>query len=190
MLPRSYLGENERMPVTSDVNARVTNVLVEALAVDENRVTPTASLQRDLGADSLDLLEIMFRLEQEFGIEIPRGELFPELIFRTRPAWVQDGKLTHKGLVELRSLLPYADLRGFQVDRALITVSELFTVNLVTGYIGWKLERAAGREEQACLTNSDRSENVVYTPGSCNDRPKRTGESSKSGGSPSQAAST
>src|SRR5262249_21996401 len=85
MLPRSYLGENQRMPVASDVNARVRNVLVEALAVDENRVTPTASLQRDLGADSLDLLEILFRLEQELGIEVPRGELFPDSIVSDPP---------------------------------------------------------------------------------------------------------
>jgi acyl carrier protein len=56
------------------------------------------------------LLEIMFRLEQEFGIEIARGELFPDSIFRIDPEWFLDGKLTDNGLAELRSRLPFADL--------------------------------------------------------------------------------
>jgi acyl carrier protein len=115
---------NERMPfLATDIHAKVTSVLVEVLVVGEDHVTPTASLQRDLGADSLDLLEIMFRLEHEFGIEIPRGELFPESVFRTGPEWVEGGKLTDKGFAELRSRLPYADLGGLQVDRRLSAVS-------------------------------------------------------------------
>ena len=111
------------MPVATDIHAKVTSVLVEVLVVSKDHVTPTAALQRDLGADSLDLLEIMFRLEHEFGIEIPRGELFPESIFRTGPDWVEGGKLTDKGFAELHSRLPYADLGGLQVDRRLSAVS-------------------------------------------------------------------
>ena len=107
------------MPVATDIYAKVTSVLVEVLVVGEDHVTPTAALQRDLGADSLDLLEILFRLEQEFGIEIPRGEVFPGSIFQIGSEWVQDGKLTDKGLAELRARLPYADLSSFEIDRRL-----------------------------------------------------------------------
>jgi acyl carrier protein len=138
----------------------VTNVLVKVLAVDEDRVTPTASLQRELGADSLDLLEITFRLEHEFDIEIPRHELFPESMFRSGLDWVQDGKLTDEGLAELRSRLPYADLSSFRSNRRLGTVSDLFTVDLVTAYLGWKLGRGTGSEK-------DGSHNIEMTPGSC-----------------------
>jgi acyl carrier protein len=135
------------MPVAADIHAKVTDVLVEVLAVDKDRITPTASLQRDLGADSLDLLEIMFLLEQEFGIEIPRGELLTGSIFRIGLELVQDGKLTDKGLAELRSRLPYADLSTFQVDRRLDALPDLFTVDLVRAYVGWKLGRGAGSDK-------------------------------------------
>ena len=141
--------------LATDIHAKVTSVLVEVLVVGEDHVTPTASLQRDLGADSLDLLEIMFRLEHEFGIEIPRGELFPESVFRTGPEWVEGGKLTDKGFAELRSRLPYADLGVLQVDRRLSAVSELFTVDLVTAYVGWKLGHRAGFDTEAYQSNFD-----------------------------------
>ena len=137
------------MPVAADIREKVTNVRVEVLAVDDDQVTPTAALQRDLGADSLDLLEIMFRLEQKFGIEIPRDELFPGFLFRIDPEWVHDSRLTDKGLAELRARLPYAHLGGFQIDRRLSAVSELLSVELVTAYIKWKLAIGGGSNGEA-----------------------------------------
>jgi len=143
------------MPLAADIHAKVTNVLVEVLAVDEDAVTPTATLQRDLGADSLDLLEIMFLLEQEFGIEIPHGELFPGSTFRIGSEWVQDGKLTDRGLAELRARLPYADLSRFELDRRLSAVPDLFTAGLLGAYVRWKVDRGARSGKKACQTGSD-----------------------------------
>jgi acyl carrier protein len=125
----------------------VSNVLVKVLAVDQDHVTPSARLQRDLGADSLDLLEIIFFLEQEFSIEIPRGDLFPGSMFRLESELVQDGKLTDKGLAEFRSRLPYADIRNFPCERRLTGISDLFTVGLVGAYVEWKLDRSAGSDK-------------------------------------------
>jgi acyl carrier protein len=122
------------------IHARVTNVLAEALVVDRKRVTPTAALKRELGADSLDLLEVIFHLEQEFDIEIPRDELFPESIFRIDPKWVLDGKLTDIGLAELRSRL----LSSYKNDRRMSSVPDLITVDLVAKYVAWKLGGCAG----------------------------------------------
>src|SRR6516225_8727217 len=136
----SILTRNETMPVAPEIYAQVTSVLAEALVVDKEDITPTAALQRDLGADSLDLLELMFRLEHEFGIKIPRGELFSESTFRIGTELVQDGKLTDKGVAELRSRLPYADLSGLQADRRLSAIPDLFTVGLVAAYVAWKLD--------------------------------------------------
>ena len=132
------------MSVGEDVSARVTRVLVEALNVDEDEVRPAATLQGDLGAESIDFLDIVFRLEREFGIKIPRGELFPESVFQGDPDFVRDGRVTDRGMVELRSRMPYADLSGFDHDRRLGAVPELFTVALVTGYVTWKLGPGAG----------------------------------------------
>ena len=128
------------MSVAPEIYAQVTSVLAEALALDNDDITPTAALQRDLGADSLDLLELIFRLEHEFGIEIPRGELFPDSTFRIGQELVQDGRLTDKGVAELRSRLPYADLSSLQDDRRPSAVSDLFTVGLVAAYVAWKLD--------------------------------------------------
>jgi acyl carrier protein len=128
------------MSVAPEIYARVTSVLEEALVVDKDDITPTAALQRDLGADSLDLLEVMFRLEHEFSIEIPRGELFPGSTFQIGPEMAEDGKLTDKGLAELRLRLPYADLSNFQDDRRVTAIPDLFTVGLVATYVAWKLD--------------------------------------------------
>ena len=121
------------------VFATVTKVLVEALNVDQDEITPAATLQGDLGAESIDFLDIVFRLEREFAIKIPRGELFPESVFQGSPEFVCDGRVTEQGMAELRSRMPYADLDTFDHDRRLSTVPDLFTVDLVTRYVAWKL---------------------------------------------------
>ena len=90
------------MPTQDEIYTKVSATLVEALNVDEDDIKPTSTLQGDLGAESIDFLDIVFRLEREFGIKIPRGELFPESIFQGDPDFVQNGKVTDKGLDELR----------------------------------------------------------------------------------------
>src|SRR5262245_53585303 len=127
------------MSAGEDVSARVARVLVEALNVDEDEVRPAATLQGDLEAESIDFLDIVFRLEREFGIKVPRGELFPESVFQGDPDLVRDGRVTDRGMAELRSRMPYADLDSFDHDRRLGAVPELFTVALVNRYVTWKL---------------------------------------------------
>src|SRR5437870_3377879 len=127
------------MPTQEEIYSKVSATLVEALNVDEEEITPDSTLQGDLGAESIDFLDIVFRLEREFGIKIPRGELFPESIFQGDPEFVQNGKVTEKGLAELRSKMPFADLRDFEEDPELSHLSDLFTVDLITRYIQGKL---------------------------------------------------
>ena len=131
------------MPASEAVYEKVTKVLMEALNVDQEEVTPTATLQGDLGAESIDFLDIVFRLEREFGIKIPRGELFPESVFQGNAEFVREGRVTDQGMGELRLRMPYADLDGFNRDRRLTAVPELFTVDLVTRYVAWKLHQPA-----------------------------------------------
>jgi acyl carrier protein len=127
------------MLATEEIRTRVTSVLVESLNLEEEQVTPTATLQGDLGAESIDFLDIVFRLEREFGIKIPRGELFPESVFQGDAELVDGGSVTDKGMGELRLRMPYADLAAFENDRRLTAVSDLFTVGLLSRYIAWKL---------------------------------------------------
>lgn len=137
------------MSVSTEIHARVTSVLAEALVVDKDAVKPTAALQRDLGADSLDLLEVMFRLEHEFGIHIPRGEMFPDSTLSIGPELVQDGKLTAEGVAALRSRLPFADLNSLQDDPRPSAIPDLFTVGWVAAYVAWKLDLQNSEEVPA-----------------------------------------
>src|SRR5579859_806646 len=100
-----------------EIYSKVSATLVEALNVDEEEIKPTSTLQGDLGAESIDFLDIVFRLEREFGIKIPRNELFPESIFQGDPEFVQNGKVTDKGLSELRARMPFADLSKFEQNQ-------------------------------------------------------------------------
>ena len=127
------------MPSQEEIYRRVSARLVEALNVDEEEITPTATLQGDLGAESIDFLDIVFRLEREFGIKIPRGELFPESIFQGDREFVRDGRVTAKGLAELRARLPFADLSSFEQHPQVSAIGDLFTVGMITRYIQTKL---------------------------------------------------
>jgi len=127
------------MKTQDEIYAKVSATLVEALNVDEDEIKPGSTLQGDLGAESIDFLDIVFRLEREFGIKIPRGELFPESIFQGDPEFVADGKVTDKGLAELRARMPFADLKKFEQNPEITGLSDLFTVDMITRYIQGKV---------------------------------------------------
>ena len=135
------------MPASNEIDARITKVLVQALGVEKDDIKPSATLQGDLGAESIDFLDIVFRLEHEFMIRIPRGELFSELLFQDVTQILEDGRVTDAGLAALRSKLPYADWNSLERDRRLNRINDLITVNLLSSYVKWKL---AGSEEVDC----------------------------------------
>jgi acyl carrier protein len=129
------------MASSNDVSDKVNKVLVDALGVEEAAVIPAAALQADLGAESIDFLDIAFRLERVFGIKIPPGELFSERVFELAREIVQNGQVTAQGLAALRSHMPYADLTVLERDRRLNRIDDLLTVDLLTRYVVWKLRR-------------------------------------------------
>ena len=128
------------MPTKDEIFQKVRTTLVDALNVDEDEVALTSRLRADLNAESIDFLDIVFRLEREFGIKIPRGELFPESVFQGDPEFVQNGKVTEKGLDELRTRMPFADLSSFEKNPEIGAIGDLFTVEMITRYIQGKLD--------------------------------------------------
>lgn len=130
-----------------EIYKKVQGVLVDALGVDEEEVTPQARLSDDLGAESIDYLDIVFRLEKAFTTDpakpfkIPRGELFPEDLqtLQNDPKYVSDGKITPAGLEELKRRMPYTDFSDFEQDPRVDKAQGLMTVNAVTNYIAAKL---------------------------------------------------
>ncbi len=125
-----------------EIFEQVRETLVDALGVDEDEVAEEATLTSDLGAESIDFLDIVFRLEKGFDIKIPRGELFPEDIFNN-PDYVENGKMTEAGLTKLKATMPHADFSEFEADPDVNKMSELFTVRTIVNYIEAKVGAAA-----------------------------------------------
>ena len=125
-----------------EIFTKVQEVLVDALGVDDDEVTADATLMGDLGAESIDFLDIVFRLEKAFGIKVPREELFPAEGLLNNPDLVSNGKLTEKGLTELRENVPHTDLTEFENDPDINKLPDLFTVNAIVNYIDNKINAA------------------------------------------------
>lgn len=119
----------------------ISEILVDALAVDDDEITPSATLIGDLGAESIDILDITFKLEQEFGFKIAQGELFPEGITQD-PDYVEDGVVTPKGLELLKERGPHFDMAALEADPSVENVRKIFTVDALVNFCEQKLQAA------------------------------------------------
>ncbi len=126
------------MASSEEVFEKVQEALVDALGVDDDEVTREATMVGDLGAESIDFLDIVFKLEKAFDISIPREELFPDDIL-TNADYVQDGKVTEDGIGELKKRLPWADLSKFEGNPRVQDFGNLLTVNDLCRYVETKI---------------------------------------------------
>ena len=127
------------MPTKDEIYDKIKTALVDALGVDEDEIVPEATLVGDLGAESIDFLDIVFRLEKAFSIKIPRGELFPEDVL-TDSKYVQDGRVTETGLAELRKRMPFANLDDFAKNPVVQDFGNLLTVADMCRFVEGKVE--------------------------------------------------
>lgn len=125
-----------------DVFSKVKEVLVDALGVDEDEIKEEATLTGDLGAESIDFLDIVFRLEKAFGIKIPQEELMPRDIL-SNADYVVDKKLNARGIAALKAAMPHADLTAFEKNPEIDKLAEVFTVSAIVRFIEAKLAKAA-----------------------------------------------
>jgi acyl carrier protein len=126
------------MPTKDEIFTKIQKALCDALGVDEDEVTPEATMVGDLGAESIDFLDIVFRLEKAFDIKIPRGELFPEDIL-TNAEYIQNGKVTPAGVEQLKKRMPFADLTKFEANPAVQDFGNLLTVRDMCRYVESKV---------------------------------------------------
>lgn len=124
-----------------EIFSKIQEVLTDALGVDDDEVSPSATLQGDLGAESIDFLDIVFRLEKEFSIKIPKGELFPDDIL-SNPDYVDNDRITPAGLAKLKEAMPHADLTSLEDSPLLSKLPDLFTVDTIVNYVENKLAAA------------------------------------------------
>ncbi|MFO0812596.1 MAG: acyl carrier protein [Gemmatales bacterium] len=121
---------------------KVKATLADSLNADAEDITPEATLAGDLGAESIDFLDIVFRLERGFNTKIPRDELFPEAIFQQDPKFVKDGVITADGLKELKTRLPFANVDKFAQNPQVKNIGDLFTVDMICKYIEHKMKNS------------------------------------------------
>jgi acyl carrier protein len=126
------------MSVNEAVFSKVQTALVDALGVDDDDVTPDATIVGDLEAESIDFLDIVFKLEKAFGIKIQTDELFPKDIL-SEGTYVQDGKVNSNGLTELKRRMPWADLSKFEANPRIQDFGDLLTVSDLCRYVQSKL---------------------------------------------------
>ena len=126
------------MPSNEEIFDKVREALVDALGVDDDEVTPQATLQGDLDAESIDFLDIVFRLEKAFDIKIERGELFPEDIL-TNTDYVKDGKVNAEGIAKLKERMPFADLTAFEANPIVQNLGQQLTVQDMCNFVAHKL---------------------------------------------------
>ena len=124
-----------------EIFGKIVEVLEDALGVDEDEVTPTAVLTKELGAESIDFLDITFKLEQAFGFKIAQGDLFPDGAAQD-PDYVVDGKITAKGIEEMKSKMPHVDFSEFEKNPNVGDVQNIFTVDVLVNYVERKLAAA------------------------------------------------
>lgn len=130
------------IPSRADIFAKVQQSLVDALSVDPEDVTENATLTGDLQAESIDILDIVFRLEKAFSIKIQQEELAPRDVL-SNPEYVENRKLNAKGLAALKERIPGADFSRFQTDPDIDKVMNIFTVGTIVDFVETKLKSAA-----------------------------------------------
>lgn len=126
------------MATKDEIFSKVQEALVDALGVEDDEVTPEATLQDDLGAESIDFLDIVFRLEKSFDIKIERGELIPEDLLSSTD-YVEEGKLNDAGLALLKERMPFADLSQFEADPVVQNLGKHLTVSDMCAFVEHKL---------------------------------------------------
>ena len=126
----------------NEIFQKVQQILSEALGIEKEEIRQESSLVRDLGAESIDFIDIIFRLEKAFDIKIPSGELFPGNLFNDE-RFVKEGRVTSAGLAELKIRAPYLDFQAFAVDPQISQLANFFTVNMVVNYLQDKVAKSA-----------------------------------------------
>ena len=125
-----------------EITKQVRTIISQALKIDESKVQPSSSLIKDLGAESIDFLDIVFRLEKTFKIKIPKGELFPEKIL-TDARFVQAGRVTPTGIQELKQKMSNVNWDEFARNPQVSNLGNLFTVGMIVDYLSEKLQTAS-----------------------------------------------
>ena len=125
----------------AEIELKVRAIIADSLCVELDEVTLKSSLVRDLGAESIDFLDIMFRLENEFNIKIPQREIENQARGGIAPEdFEKDMVLQEKGAERLRSLLPEIPKEDIYAGMSMRELPAKFTVEVFCNIVKRKIE--------------------------------------------------
>jgi acyl carrier protein len=112
-----------------NIYPKVREIIADVLVIEEEEVSLNARLITDLGAESIDFLDLVFQLEKEFSIKIPRGQLEKNARGNlTEAEFEQGGALTEQGIVALKAYLAEVPDAHFTPNMKVNEIPMLFTV--------------------------------------------------------------
>ena len=119
------------MSTTDPIMQAVQEIVADVLALDLEEVHPSDRFEHDLGAGSLETLELSWQCEKRFGVKLPIQNLFPEESLITD----QNGALTPESIENLRRKLPFLEYHRIQGDPRKERLMELFTVDAIAQFV-------------------------------------------------------
>ena len=138
-------NENITQAEITAIFPKVSETMGEALGCDLAEVTPTASLINDLGAESIDFLDIIFRLERGFKVKIPRGKIIEDARGALSAAEFESGGVvTEAGVTRLKSFLSEVPADRFPSPLKVAEIPKLFTTETFCKMVIRQQKNAAG----------------------------------------------
>src|SRR5215831_10685601 len=123
----------------ADLMKTVRTCIAEVLAIDPSKVTADSSLISDLGAESLDFLDLVFRLETEYGVKIPRDGIRLAAQEGLADGFEKGGVLTDEALQRMRILMPEIPASKLVSGLRTHQIPELFTTETFVRLVAWRL---------------------------------------------------
>jgi len=118
-----------------DLELRVIEIVASALDQDLSSVELRHSLIDDLGAESIDFLDIQFRIESSFGIRVPDDEIWKGALDLADERWVRNDRLTAEGRARLEALQPDFPWERFPDGAHVRDFPRLVTVGTIVAYV-------------------------------------------------------
>ena len=118
---------------------KVRGCVADVLAIDPSKIVPGASLIDDLGAESLDFLDLVFRLETDYAVKIPRDGLLLAVRDGLGDRFDQNGVLSDDALARLRLLMPEVPPERIGSGLRTHQIPNLFTAETFVRLVAWRL---------------------------------------------------
>jgi acyl carrier protein len=127
-----------------EISNKVKDAVVGALGVDEEEVTPDATLLGDLGAESIDLLDILFRIERKIGVKIQASDLAAHVQGGIPDEEFSDANeiISARGLAQLKKVMPQIDAAALAGKLQAQKVLTLFTVQNLADMVDQRVHPA------------------------------------------------